>query len=324
MTGLAIEAAEDRAFAQRLSEKEARLAFRYITWELNGFPDWFEPLYRVFPNIGRDAVTTEVAWELEHTVAEQPLLYILDDILYHAPWLHGDVAPLIFNWLRTHDLPDALALHYCLNILTGGSTAPEDLAMLAAEKIKGTTLVEQRPRWFALWVDTDPDAAILTLKTVLEGLSPGDAADFAQQFIVGLLGDRHGTGTRVGAYRNARDLKTLYVLMHRYIRIAEDIDRIGKGVYSPGLRDNAQDARNKLFSMLFEVPGAEAYVAMKALEVEHPELDYRRFMAVKARQRATQDADEPLWSAEQVRDFARDPIVDPLRDLGVEVDRSHT
>jgi hypothetical protein len=48
MTGLAIEAGEDRAFAQRLSEEEARLAFRYITWELNGFPSWFEPLYRVF------------------------------------------------------------------------------------------------------------------------------------------------------------------------------------------------------------------------------------------------------------------------------------
>jgi hypothetical protein len=28
-------------------------------------------------------------------------------------------------------------------------------------------------------------------------------------------------------------------------------------------------------------------------------------MAVRSRQRATQDADEPLWSVEQVRDFAK-------------------
>lgn len=305
MTGLAIEAGEDRAFAQRLSEEEARLAFRYITWELNGFPSWFEPLYRVFPDIGRDAVTTELTWELEHSVAEHPLHYILDDILYHAPWLHGDVAPLILEWLRTHDMPNAIALRYCLNILAGGGIAAEDLATLAADKGKGTTLVEQRPRWFALWTDTNPSAAIPALKAVLEGLSPSDASAVAQQFIVGLLGDRHGTGTRVGAYRNARDLKTLYVLMHRYIRIAEDIDRIGNGVYSPTLRDDAQDARSTLFNMLREVPGAEAYAAMKALEEEHPEVDYRRWMAVRARQRATQDADEPLWSTEQVRDFAR-------------------
>ena len=94
--------------------------------------------------------------------------------------------------------------------------------------------------------------------------------------------------------------------MQRYIRIAEDVDRIGKGAYSPTLRDNAQDARSALFNMLVEVPpGAEAYAAMKALEEEHPEPNYRRWMAVKARQRATQDADESLWSTEQVRDFAR-------------------
>ena len=305
MTGLAIEAGEDRAFAQQLSKKEARLAFRYITWELNGFPSWFEPLYRAFPDIGLDAVTTELSWELEHTVAENPLHYILDDILYHAPWLHSDVAPLILDWLRTHDMPNVIALNYCLNILTGGCIRAEYLATLAAEKSKGTTLVEQRPRWFALWVDTDPGAAIPALMAVLEGLSPSDASAFAQQFIVGLLGDRHGTGTRIGAYRNARDLKTLYILMHRYIRVAEDIDRIGTGVYSPTLRDDAQDARSTLFNMLYEVPGAEAYAAMKALEEEHPEVDYRRRMAVRAHQRSTRDADEPLWSIEQVRDFAR-------------------
>jgi hypothetical protein len=184
-------------------------------------------------------------------------------------------------------MPNAIALDHCLNILAGGSTAPKDLAILAAKKSNGTTLVGQRPRWFSLWVDVDPGAAIPELKAVLEGLSPSDASEFAQQFIVGLVGDRHGTGTRIGAYRNARDLKTLYVLMHRYIRSAEDIDRAGKGIYSPTLRDNAQYARSTLFNMLLEVPGAEAYMAMKALEEEHPEPAYRRWMALKARQRGT-------------------------------------
>jgi hypothetical protein len=136
-------------------------------------------------------------------------------------------------------------------------------------------------------------------------LLPTDGSNFAQQFIVALLGDRHGTGMRVGAYRNAHDLKSLYVLMHRYIRVAEDIERAGKGVYSPTTRDDAQDARNTLFNMLTEVPGPDAYAAMKALEQDHPEPEYRRWMAVRARQRATQDADEPLWSVERVCDFAK-------------------
>ncbi|NVE23741.1 hypothetical protein HUU90_14930 [Burkholderia glumae] len=123
-------------------------------------------------------------------------------------------------------------------------------------------------------------------------------------FIVALLGDRHGAGTRVGAYRNASDLKRLYVLMHRYVRTQDDIDRAGKGAYSPTLRDNAQDGRNTLFNMLVEVPGSEAYAAIKALEEDHPEPNYRRWMAVRAYERATRDADEPLWTVEQVRDFS--------------------
>ena len=305
MTGLAIEANEDNAFAQRLSPDEARLAFRYLTWELNGFPGWFEQLYRAFPEIGHEAVATELFWELKHSVGEHPLHYILHDILYHAPWLHAEIGPLILDWLQAHDVPNAEALRYCLNILAGSGVAYDTLAQLAAGKATGTTLVEQRSRWFALWVDTDSSAAIPVLEAYLAGLSPADESSFAQQFIVALLGDRHGTGMRIGAYRNAQDLMTLYVLMHRYIRVAEDIDRAGKGVYSPTTRDNAQDARNTLFNMLTEVPGPEAYAAMKALERDHPEPSYRRWMAVQARQRATQDADEPLWSIERVRDFGR-------------------
>jgi hypothetical protein len=306
MAGLAIEAGEDSAFSQRLTADEARHAFRYVTRKLNGFPGWFEPLYRAHPAIGLEAVTKELTWELEHSIAGQQLHYILHDILYHAPWLHAEVAPIILDWLCRYDMPNADGLRYCLNILTEDGTTPSALAELAVGKIKGSSLAEQLPRWFALWVDTDPATAIPALEATLEGLRPDEASAFAQQFAVGLLGDRHGTGTRVSAYRNAKDLKTLYILMHRYIRAANDIERAGKGVYSATLRDNALDARGTLFNMLATVPGVEAYAAIKALEREHPEPDYRRWMARRARERATADADEPLWTVGQVRAFARD------------------
>ena len=60
-----------------------------------------------------------------------------------------------------------------------------------------------------------------------------------------------------------------------------------------------------MFNMLVEVPGSEAYAAIKALEEEHPESAYRRWMAVRARERATRDADEPLWTVEQVREVSK-------------------
>ena len=57
--------------------------------------------------------------------------------------------------------------------------------------------------------------------------------------------------------------------------------------------------------MLVAVPGAEAYAAIKALENEHPEPRYRRWMALRARERAVTDADEPLWTVERVREFVQ-------------------
>lgn len=305
MTGLAIEASEDSAFATRLTPNEARHAFRYITREINGFPAWFERLYRGFPELGSEAVAKELLWELEHSKAEHPLHHVLRDIFYHAPWLHAEVSPLVLKWIQENEIPNTEDLRYCLNILMSGGIAPEALAGLAAEKVQSTELASQRPRWFALWVDTDSAISIPALKSTLEALPTDEAMDFAERFVVGLLGDRHGTGTRIGAFRNARDLKMLYVLMHRFIQSAKDIERAGKGVYSPTIRDNAQDARNKLFNMLSEVNGPGAYAAIKALEVEHPEPRYRRWMAVRAYERATVDADEPAWTVEQVRDFAQ-------------------
>ncbi|MDR5740240.1 hypothetical protein [Caballeronia sp. LZ016] len=304
MTGLAIEAAEDSAFAKRLTEKEARHAFRYVTWELNGFPAWFERLYRAFPKIGFQAVATELVWELEHSVGEHPLHYILHDILYHAPWLHGEVAPLILDWLVAHDVLNADSLRYCLNILAASSAAPGVVGALAAKKATDALLEDQRPRWFALWVNINPEAAIPALEQHLDALAPADASTFAQLFIVALLGDRHGAGTRISAYRNAADLKRLYILMNLYVRTGEDIDRIGRGAYSPTLRDKAQEGRDSLFDMLVEVPGSEAYAAIKALAEEHPEPKYRRWMALRALERAMHDADEPLWTVEQVRKFS--------------------
>lgn len=304
MAGIAIEASETEHFLTALTLDEARHALRYFTWELNGFPNWFEPLYRAHPKIGLDAVRKELAWELEHSTADSPMHHVLHDYLYHAPWLHAAIAPLILDWLAAHEMLNQDGLRYCLNILTSGGLPPTDLARLAEAKLRNSTPEDQRPSWLALWVDNDPDVAIPALEAELETMSEGGASSFAQQFIVALLGDRHGTGNKSGAYRTAEHLKSLYVLMHRFIRAKEDIDRAGKGAYSPNLRDNAQDARNNLFNMLSSVPGPETYAAIKALAEEHPEPSYRKWMARRARERAIADADEAPWTAEQVHAFA--------------------
>lgn len=108
-----------------------------------------------------------------------------------------------------------------------------------------------------------------------------------------------------GNFKQPAHLKSLYVLMHKYIRASEDIDRVGGGVYSPELRDDAQDARNMLFNLLVEMPGKESYIAITELITEHPDASFRDWMTHQAHKRAVLDGDLPPWTVEQVREFGR-------------------
>jgi hypothetical protein len=80
-------------------------------------------------------------------------------------------------------------------------------------------------------------------------------------------------------------------------------NRADGGVYSPELRDDAQDARNHLFGLLKDIPGRESYDAMIELVSDHPEPNYRQWMALRAKEKAIQDSDLPVWTAEQVREL---------------------
>jgi hypothetical protein len=126
------------------------------------------------------------------------------------------------------------------------------------------------------------------------------------QFITSLLGGRRSDRKVTGdAFRTPEHLKNLYILMHRYIRTEDDIDRAGTGVYSPGLRDDAQDARNNLFSMLKEIPGKASYLALMELTQRHPDASSRPWMLHHAKTKAELDAHLAPWAIEQTLEFQR-------------------
>ena len=145
------------------------------------------------------------------------------------------------------------------------------------------------------------------LKVYLDGQGRDEGSHAAQLFITTLMGSSRGgraSGANFGSFRTPRYLKSLYALMHRHIRVTEDIDRSGGGVYSP-LRDEAQKARERLFNLLVEMPGKEAYVALSELIQEHPDPSARPWMETRARRRAEQDGDLERWTAEQVAEFGK-------------------
>lgn len=105
------------------------------------------------------------------------------------------------------------------------------------------------------------------------------------------------------AFRTPAVLRRLYILVHEHVRSSDDVERANKGVYSPGLRDNAQDAREQLVNILGEIPGRDAYLALKEVSERHPEPNARPWFMLRARTKAEVDSERPLWTATQVSQF---------------------
>lgn len=324
MAGLEIEATENPEFPGNLDEDQVNHGLRYITWELNGFPSWLERMYQIFPDMVEKAVVKELIWELENTGSDEPMHYILHDLVYHAPWLHAPMAPMILQWVEANPTRINKNRHYCLQILANGGTGAPRLAELAKQQVAQTNDPDSISWWYALFVDCDPTNGIPEVDKWLSSLDGEVATRAAQIFVTTLIGGRHVRegGPYFGNFREAEHLKSLYVLMHRYFRDKVDINRAGGGVYSPSLEDDAQNARSRLFNLLAEIPGKASYTLIKQLVQEHPDPNYRPRMAKQAYKRAEEDGDLEPWSAEQVSAFGRSQILTPathrqLYDLAV-------
>lgn len=308
MTGLSIEAQEREDFPLGLSRKEVSRALRYLTSELNGFPAWLESFYKAFPNQVLAAVHKELDWELNNSGPDTSHHYILHDLVYYGSWLHGALASGLIKRFMSQDFPNDDVLRHVLNILAGGKTKPAKLLQLAKRGIAAKPGSSQLAIWYALWVDCEPKTGIPALAKWLASLKVGEAKGAAQDFISRLIGGR-GMRREIefcgGNFKQPVYLKSLYVLMHKYILASEDIHRANGGVYSPELRDDAQDARNMLFNLLVELPGKESYIAIRELITEHPDASFRDWMAHQARKRAVLDGNLPPWTAKQVCEFGR-------------------
>jgi len=323
MVGLEIESTEAESFPSNLSEAEANHALRYITWELNGFPSWLEKMFKAFPELVIEAIKKELIWELMSSSSNQSMNYILHDLVYHATWLNESVAPIILDWIEENPQSIDDNRDYFVQILINGGIVSERLADIAIREIKLGTKIENIAWWYALLIDCIPEKGIPKLGNWLSGLKEQEAKRASLIFITALMGGNHSRNDRpiLGNFKTVEHLKSLYILMHRYIKAEEDTNR-GTGAFSPELRDDAQRARSRLLDLLGEISGKESYIALKELVEEHPDPSYRPWMDKRAHKKAELDGELEFWTSEQVSTFARSQLIIPhthrqLFDLGV-------
>lgn len=302
--GLTVDALETPGLMASLSPAEARVAFRYAMMEINGFPDWFPALFEAHRQVVAEMLLAEIAFELQMSDSNTAALYVVARIHRAREWLATALAQGILLLLTTHSPQHPLVLKHLVDILQVSDLSDAVVAALARERML-TGDPKYHALWAAAWTSVDPGPAIDAVEQRLNALD--DAAqrtEFTMAFIVYLLGNRRTTSFMRGKYRTPAVLKRLYLLAHQHVRADEDIDRSGKGVFSPGPRDDAQNAREYLVQLLHDIPGRESFRALWSLSEDHPQADYRPWLARQALARAQADSERPAWSEKQVSEFA--------------------
>lgn len=305
LTGLEIEANETSGWPKKLSASEAELACKYASFELNGFPTWFPKLFENHPKIVCDFLLQEIRYELSIEKPETDTFYIIGDVSWSGQWVWDTIAPGIYDILDTTEPENLANLDKLLKILQGSNLSDDRINTLASGKCKTLEKPDHTARWFAVWTGVSPYTAIASLKTRLGKTDdPKKRALLSMTFITHLLGNRGGDVSAARqAFKTPDHLKSLYLLMHEHIRPEEDIHRAGMGVYSPELRDDAQDARNNLFTLLNHIPGKEAFLALTDIAESYPDKTSRSWIMTHAKAKAEQDGDSDPWKPSQVRDF---------------------
>ena len=307
LAGLTIEAAEDPGLFKRLTSAEAAVAFRYGMKELNGFPLWFPALSAAHADVVKAMALAEVGYELKGDKEDAPSQYIIYDLSRVGDWLWDSIAPDIAKLLRTKPPKSIQRLEHMVDIVLASKLPDATLAALAAEKLAAGGDPKQLALWAAVWTGVDPNPAIDAVEAHLSGLGEQKKRTvFTMSYVTYLLGGRHMASRVRKAFRTPAVLRRLYILVHKHVRYSDDVDRANKGVYSPGLRDNAQDARERLVAILTEIPGRDAFLALNDISERHPEPNARPWFTLRARTKAEADSERPVWTAAQVSQFNKD------------------
>lgn len=307
LTGLAIEAEVNPNWLETLTPDEAKLAMTYAHQEMNGFPYWLEEMFCKYPDVILDDICADIEHEFKHRDAEGHYFGTLHKITWRYPWLYCALGPSIMTFLTEYDPKHIDTLLNSLGIvLQCIDNGPADIVALAKLGLEKSTDLQRKAIWYAAWINVSASDGLEAVIRFTDSLEDEEKTSFVMNWVTMLLGDRGGAlRSEFNDFTQVAILKEMYVFVYQHIRSAEDIDRAGKGVYSPNLRDNAQSARNAIFNILSKIPGRQTYDAFMEFSENHPEEEHRPWYIHHARERAENDADSTPWKADDFAAFEK-------------------
>lgn len=313
---------EDARWAQKLTPEEAELAARYAPIELNGFPSWLESL-AIDQSDAVDAVLgNELTLELSEPAIGEAHSMLLQNISYAPPALAKTFVGRLREWLDRAAGPighnedpgrGAERLARVLDVLLkhGDEVTANDIGALAEDQLARGVSPDFARVWLPTLMRLSPRAGVERIEQVLAPL-PVEPEGTAVGWFATLFGERHRT-TPVSLTNPGFGpglLLRLVRLAYRHVQHEHDIQH--EGSYSPGMRDNAEDARNALLKALLATKGAEAWAAKLELAEDPLCAHIKDRLFALARERLAEEADEVVFDYPQVTALDRHGEAPPV------------
>jgi hypothetical protein len=304
--------AENPEWASGLTPDEAEFAARLAPEEMDGVPPWLAQLIAHHPDVIDRTLGLELSAQLEDAISFA-FPGLLADFSRADHGVMEFFAPRVREWLSTtpagfdgeHEqarIYDHIerAIDYLLRC-SGDKTTLLDLGRRRLEDDPGSPFVLL---WLMLLLSTAPEEAVPTLERLIEAQAPQARYELSINLFAA-FSDRRSA-------RFCPDLSDprftpplllqLVRLAYAQIRLEDDIDRAGTGVYSPTARDEAQHGRSAVLGALLSRTGPQAWAVKQAMRADPLFAHFKDRLDQLAREKAASEAEGP---AQADADIAR-------------------
>ena len=311
MTGTALAAGTLAGWASRITPERAAQAARLAVSELNGFPAYLAQLAVAHPDVVRSVLLRAVHAQLSRA---DPVGHGMLDRLEHAdPALGRLVVEDLAAFLQANADVQAVSLEKIVSTLIRAlPTQVEGLADLARDRAAASADPTAAAYYLLLLFALEGDPAVDVLRAKMATLDGRAQADLCCILLPRLFGGRLNRAVTPPTALSVKRLEQLLIIAFEGVRPSEDTVRPDLVVYSPELRDEAQDARNMIFELLRRTSGEATHAALVRL-TSMPDLPIEpEHMRIWTRRHAEADAVLAEWLPGDVvtfeRHFDRAPI----------------
>lgn len=262
--GMSLAAATIPNWAVGVSTEQAREAARLAAVELNGFPAFLLDLAKAQPKAVRGLLLSRA---LSQLAAAKPNAHgMLDRLEYADPALSALIADDLATYIADHPATSMHMLEKIVSVLIRALPADATaLTHLSRDRAEAATDPVIAAYYLLLLFAAVGDDAVEALRAKMAQFDPADQTTLCSALLPRVVGGRFNRGAVVRQNFSVARLEEMLILAFEGIRMSEDIKHPDGEVHSLGARDEAEDARNAIFTRITSTPGEATQGVLRRL-----------------------------------------------------------